>query len=142
MGRTLQVTILFGFVAASWFLISNSDKTYFGLNLNLFPIAYLGLIAMLLLSVLSLIILALSEIPILNPKHKSKLLGFYDYLYTYGIVYLIAAVAIQIWLWISNLLSDFLANKVNKTWWQIILSAIVVMFIIYLSKKYKFFKKR
>jgi len=141
MGRTLQVTILFGFIAASWVLISNPTKSYFGISMSLFPLVYFGLIIMLILAVVALITLALSEIPTLNQNHKKKLLSFYDSLYSYGILYMIASILLQIWFWGSNLLSDFLAKKITKDVWMLIIFILTLGIVGYLNKKYKFFKK-
>ena len=142
MGKGLQATLLVLFATVSFAIIKLDPNTsYFGIRLELTPVLLLGSISVIIFSVIALMSLAVSEIKMLQPEIKTMLNTFYNNLYMLCIVVAISIIIIQVYIFVTNVLIDFLLTKMSRELWQLFFTLLFLIVYLKYSKRFKLFKE-
>jgi hypothetical protein len=132
-----RIPILLAVIGVGWYLLVNLDKIVL-FNYNIFaliPVIYLFSIFFTVMAVLAVIMYAIALIPSLRKKHKGFMIDLYEKFYTTTIIFIGASIVLQLFLYFLVYVSDFFANKLTVQHWQVIITIVFFVLIIFIIIK-------
>ena len=136
MGKGIQSTILIGLILVSWYILNSpTDAIYLGVKLSLAEVLVFGSVFTIILAVISFFLMAIGEIKDLESNKKKWVDEAYHSSYTSCLIIAIGSIALQLYLFLTKLIIDFLIKR-TKEWWQVFF--LIIFFIGLVFVLYKF----
>ena len=142
MGKGIQSTILIGLIFVSWYLLNSPvDAIYLGVKLSLAQALIFGSLVTIILAIISFFLMAIGEIKDLEPNKKRWIDEAYHSTYTSCLVIAIGSIVLQLYLFLTNSIIDFLLKK-TKEWWQVFFLIIFLAGFLFVVYKLKIFPEK
>lgn len=142
MGKGIQSTILIGLIFVSWYILNSPvDAMYLGVKLSLAQALIFGSLVTIILAIISFFLMAISEIRNIEPNKKAWIDESYSSTYTSCLVIAIGSIILQLYLFLTNSMINFLLKR-TKEWWQVFFLIIFLIGFLYALHKFTIFPEK